>query len=921
MHMFNFLKSVQEIMKATPKLSEWLLNAANYLAHTRSGYQSEKLEEHVELVDSYFIKLCNTHNLDPVIDKLISSIVKASFSEESQAKIGEVIKVAFVNVIHFHDFGKVNPNFQADPKKMNNSLFKLIPNHPIDTQHSSLGAYLFIVKHLQEASTYKLHSRDLIKLNLIILLLSYPIFKHHAPELSDPVGNDIKFGDEVKAMKEYIKSYQFEIDPALEEKLPKSWRMKNGLFDNFDKIINADFSLYALIKLSFSLLTASDYLATHEYMSSSETSDFGVLNDRGRVSEIITHFRNYKHNKAVFESLNLFEFQHPKEMSLQNLNQLRREMSVELIKTIRANSDQRLFYIEAPTGGGKTNMSMITLTELWEQNPELNKVFYVFPFTTLITQTYQVLKEALGLQNDELIQLHSKAGFNSKQEASKDGEYGNEKKDFIDNLFSLYPVSVLSHVKFFDILKSNRKETNYILHRLANSVVIIDEIQTYNPAIWDKMLYHISQYAEYFNIRFVLMSATLPKISNLQIKLPDQVKFTDLLPNSKKYLQNPNFAQRVNFRFDLFKSETSLEQLAEHVINKSDAYAASNEKDKSVHTIVEFIYKKSASAFFDIIENLPHSFDHIFVLSGTILEPRRRYIINFLKNKANRNKNILLITTQVVEAGVDIDMDLGYKNISLIDSDEQLAGRVNRNADKKNCEVYLFSIDEARVLYGPDDRYKVTRERISNEEYADILIHKNFDKLYNLVFERIDNWNTKEQAQNFNSEYLGSGIKKMNFKIVNDKFKVIDQCNDSVFVPVALPVFVEGVEEGQMEQLFSSDDLVFLERFGGYNQGDTEIDGKVVWDIYTGFISNKKQVAKDKGFDIKEKVYFKILQSILSKFTFSIVSNSKLITKLKGFCLNGDHTYGYLYLSHLDKYSLESGLLESKFDETENYFL
>lgn len=67
-------------------------------------------------------------------------------------------------------------------------------------------------------------------------------------------------------------------------------------------------------------------------------------------------------------------------------------------------------------------------------------------------------------------------------------------------------------------------------------------------------------------------------------------------------------------------------------------------------------------------------FDEVFLLSGTILEPRRREIINELKNPLSRKKNILLITTQVVEAGVDIDMDLGFKNISLIDSDEQLAG-------------------------------------------------------------------------------------------------------------------------------------------------------------------------------------------------------------------------------------------------------
>ncbi|MBK6948879.1 MAG: hypothetical protein IPH16_13240 [Haliscomenobacter sp.] len=70
---------------------------------------------------------------------------------------------------------------------------------------------------------------------------------------------------------------------------------------------------------------------------------------------------------------------------------------------------------------------------------------------------------------------------------------------------------------------------------------------------------------------------------------------------------------------------------------------------------------------------------------------------------------MLLITTQVVEAGVDIDMDLGFKNVSLIDSDEQLAGRVNRNVGKENCEVYLFRLNDATILYGKDYRYHITK--------------------------------------------------------------------------------------------------------------------------------------------------------------------------------------------------------------------
>ena len=360
-------------------------------------------------------------------------------------------------------------------------------------------------------------------------------------------------------------------------------------------------------------------------------------------------------------------------------------MTIEVIKNVRANADKNLFYIEAPTGGGKTNLSMIACAELLENNPNLNKVFYVFPFTTLITQTHKAIIETLDLSPDEMVQLHSKAGFQTKtKEESEDGQYGDEKQDYIDNLFVNYPFCLLTHIKFFDILKSNHKETNYLLHRLANSIVIIDELQSYNPGHWDKMIYFIINYAKHFNIKFVLMSATLPEIGKLNVIKDYKPDFVYLLEDVKrKYFNNPNFSERVNFNFDLLeKKEIQLEDLATIVVEKSLEYSNKNTLyPNSVFTIIEFIFKKTATKFYDLVDK--SVFDEVFVLSGTIVEPRRKEIINYLKHSENRTKKVLLITTQVVEAGVDIDMDLGFKDTSLIDSDEQLAGRINRSEERR----------------------------------------------------------------------------------------------------------------------------------------------------------------------------------------------------------------------------------------------
>lgn len=928
--MFSFYKTVRDLANQIPDLSQILKESEKYWGHIHDEKDPEQdpepLAEHLKLVNGYFSKLVDAHGLDSVIDALIHDFVQSNFQVTNQQWVGEYIKKLFVLTAAFHDYGKVNDNFQFE--RLKNKRFKSIPNHALKYFHSGLGAYFFIIVHMKEVHSFlglrSLKTAEVKNLNRVILWLSYPIFKHHSPFLSEPLGHGFFAEDVIEACQKFIDRYVFEIEPLFSEKLINYTFLNADLIPNAYEKTTISFSLFALIKLNFSLLTASDYLSTHEYSSGQPTFDFGVLSERSRVLEIVQSMRTSQlHNRRMFEILDSFvsEKDQLTERNNINLNLLRTEMAVELVREIRLHTQKRLFYIEAPTGGGKTNLSMIAATELLEANPELTKVFYVFPFTTLITQTFQALKDTLQLTEKELVELHSKAEFASKdsvREAELDGKYGSKKKDFIDNLFALYPITVLSHVKFFDVLKTNGKETNYLLHRMANSVVIIDELQSYNPEIWDKMLFFITQYAKYFNIRFILMSATLPKISELDIKLAEDTAFTYLLPNAKAYLQNANFAKRVSFNFELFEKENiPIEELAQTVIEKSRQYAA---KNGSVFTIIEFIYKKSASEFYNTIGNLSHDFNEVFVLSGTILEPRRRYIINYLKDPQNRTKNILLITTQVVEAGVDIDMDLGFKNISLIDSDEQLAGRVNRNANKPACEVYLFRKDDASKLYEKDLRYKVTRDKISQEDYEQILREKDFDRLYKLVMAQIDQLNQRKMIINFD-DYRQNAVQKLNFETVNRDFKIINQQNESVYVPIAVPVEAYG------KPIFSENEVTFLKLFG-VEPTDNKLDGKAVWEkAYRKLIFDNAALAQ-KGirFNLNQMIQFKTLQSIMSKFTFSLFAHAKVLKDLEsqGFLIE---KYGYKLITEQalnaadPVYTIEQGLNENALNTTDNYFL
>ena len=883
---------------------KFLKSEQKYFAHLpteKSTQAKESLEEHTQLVCSYAWKSIQVYGLEKVIENLIEvSIPKAV---EDKKQYADFIRDFFFKVFLYHDFGKVNHAFQRDKMKEDNpKLLKV--KHEFGSQHAGISMYIFLMHAFDDILLNVKSDTDQMILVKAAIAFSYPILKHHASDL-DRLLNSYDSLKKYPSLKQYLILFKKEIteenlsgfhDLLLD--IPEIFKEVN---DNEEGKSDKEYqNFFQLIKLSFSLLTASDYLATTHYMSewTAIPEDFGVISPELRKKIISKVQKSKAYNQSTYLKLAKgFEFICPQDISADNLNILRQEMALEAIQKMRMSASGRIFYLEAPTGGGKTNISMLLIGELLRMDEEhlIKKIFYVFPFTTLITQTYESLVETMGLEEAEIVELHSKAGFKEK-----DDVYGKDKENYLDYLFANYPITLLSHIKFFDILKSNRKEINYLMHKLANSIVVLDELQSYTPKEWDKIIYLIESYAKLFNIKFILMSATLPKLGNLQhVEEP----VVSLIKDKNTYFQNPNFSNRVKFDFSLMawkspekenKSEY-LNRLADFVLDKSLAYSnQKQEKEGRCFTIIEFIFKKTASEFKKIVDDETDFFDEVFVLSGTILEHRRREIIHFLKNSKNKDKKVLLITTQVVEAGVDIDMDVGFKDTSIIDSDEQLAGRINRNVNKPECKLYLFDCDDASILYKGDDRYKMMKTELS-EEHEAILKNKNFDRLYELVFNHIDRWNAQEQTKGI--EEYQSCLAKLSFREVNDECKLINQKNQMVFVPLDLAIKSKVTGE----RSFTEKELKFLSQYNKHEKGVDEVSGALVWELYEEFIHYKNEDF------ILQKINMKQLQSIMNKFSFSLFSESKDIKALKS--AGNEEKYGFIYLAHHGEfYDVNSGL-------------
>ena len=220
----------------------------NYWAHI-SENRNETLYEHTALVSRYFLSLIDIHKIDKVINDLIESCV--------DNKSIDLIKSIFMAVPQFHDIGKSNPNFQY--VKMKNERFKQM-NLTFGSDHSKIGSFLFIQQYLPLANKASFSGEEKIINAFLLFAFSFSIKKHHSSTLD--YYNDYDFDtDFIDDLFSFLNSDEFQVFPK--EYQANLKRMFNEIFlPKASKITPKDqFSIFALLKLNYSLLTASDYLA------------------------------------------------------------------------------------------------------------------------------------------------------------------------------------------------------------------------------------------------------------------------------------------------------------------------------------------------------------------------------------------------------------------------------------------------------------------------------------------------------------------------------------------------------------------------------------------------------------------------------------------------------------------------------------
>ena len=229
----------------------------------------------------------------------------------------------------------------------------------------------------------------------------------------------------------------------------------------------------------------------------------------------------------------------------------------------------------------------------------------------------------------------------------------------------------------------------------------------------------------------------------------------------------------------------------------------------------------------------------------------RRKIINKLKKESD--KSIILVATQTIEAGVDIDMDIGFKDISFLDSEEQFLGRINRNNKKRECKAYFFNYDDVGEIYKEDLRAQKKNSLLS-QKMKDLLLNKDFDTYFSQVLDDLDMYSKKYNNKNIDT-FRRNSLVDMEFKNIFKRLKLID--NDTV------DVFVNRVI---------------------YDEKGTKYVGENIWNKY-------KEVLSNRTMNIAEKKY--ILSEVNSDMQYFIYRIS--LNKLSSIVECIDSFFGGIY--------------------------
>jgi len=463
----------------------------------------------------------------------------------------------------------------------------------------------------------------------------------------------------------------------------------------------------------------------------------------------------------------------------QRLNEIRRDISNTCQR--RATDAQGIYTLTVPTGGGKTYASLRFALHHAKEH-KLERIFYIIPYTSIIEQNADAIRHAIEKIGDNypwILEHHSNL---EPEQQTWHSKLTAENWDA--------PIVITTMVQFLETLFDGGTRGVRRLHQLANSVVIFDEIQTLPINCTHLFCNALNFLTTYTNTTAVLCTATQPLLDKLktpekgQLHIPEK---NELMPDTRELFEQ---LKRVDIINKTKPEGWSKEEIAELALSE---FAEKGSCLVIVNT------KAWAEALYCDCEDKVDK-DSVFHLSTHQCSAHRTAIFNTIKARLKAKQSVLCFSTQLIEAGVDIDFASVIRFLAGLDSIAQAAGRCNRNAALNKAEVHIVNPSEETIdqlidiSVGKEKTERVFRE-IANK---DLLSPDAMNRYFNYYFyERADCMDYPLASHKFGRDdtllnllsdnKLNSGNKaplflKQSFKTAGETFKAIDAPTYSVIV-------------------------------------------------------------------------------------------------------------------------------------------
>ena len=512
------------------------------------------------------------------------------------------------------------------------------------------------------------------------------------------------------------------------------------------------------IRYLFSALTDSDWLSTEEH---------------------------FAHEKRVLRSdrtlpiaymLDKLEKEFDAKSKDGEINQLRNQARSKALD--KALLPTGCYSLALPTGMGKTLTSLAWALRHAKQN-HLKRIIIVLPYISIIDQTARELKKIFG--DEWILEHHSSYNEGQKSATDKHEDYSTDQKRkqlACENWD--YPVIVTTTVQFFESLFSNKPSKCRKIHNIAESVVIFDEVQTIPKEIVLPTLGMLNDIQAVMRTSFLFCTATQPAYE----KRPGFDGITTITP----LIEDPGIlydkTKRVTYNLMDDLASITFSRLIDAVI----------EYDQSA--LVIFNTKKDALEFFKLMES-DETWDAKYHLSTAMCPVHRKKTIKDIKADLEAKKKILVVSTQLIEAGVDFDFPLVFRALAPLESIIQSAGRCNREGKLDGLgNVFLFVLEDARY---PNKTYQACAG------YAAELLQRNIEQLHShTVFEKYYARVFMLYIDQTRQQGICNARKEFNFETVNDSYRYLDDNSEGLFV--------YNYNEGSRQLLHSLQYKEFLSR-------------------------------------------------------------------------------------------------------------